>query len=269
MRSRIHLLPARGWSKRSAWAALLAVMLAAFSAIVLLPGILHRPLSCGWYTVAPGDALNRLAETYHTDVGTLAAANDLARPYALYTGQRLCIPGGIASAAALPPGYVQGEPAFVAFATPYARRAHDATGWSVSVILAQWGVEHGWKLPGFTGYNWGNVAAIVGEPTVPGTHAWGSPTQFAYAATPEDGLRYYVRVAHLDYYRQVAAAARTGPDAAARALGASPWDAGHYTSEDSPGSTLLAVMTRYNLYTYDDDTPSVGPRHGGAPGTGQ
>ena len=42
-----------------------------------------------------------------------------------------------------------------------------------------------------------------------------------------------------------------GPDAAARALGTSPWDAGHYTASGNPGSSLLSIMRVYNLYWYD------------------
>ncbi len=99
---------------------------------------------------------------------------------------------------------------------------------------------------------WGNVAALPGEPTVNGIAVPGSPAAFAYAKSPEDGLRYYLRVAHLAYYQRVApAGAANGPDAAARALGASPWDAGHYTDSGNPGSSLLSIMRVYNLYWYD------------------
>ena len=119
------------------------------------------------------------------------------------------------------------------------------------MILAQWGLEQGWETPRFTGYNWGNCGAVPDEPSVPGTSAPGSPDAFAYAPGPEDGLRIYLHVAHLDYYTAVAPAAQNGPDAAARALGESPWDAGHYTDHDDPGSSLVAIMQDFNLYQYD------------------
>ncbi len=154
--------------------------------------------------------------------------------------------------ASTPPGPVSGPSAFIGVALPYAVRAHEQSGWPVSLVLAQWGLEQGWKTPGYTGYNWGNVAALPGEPTVGGVQKWGSPPAFAYAKTPEDGLRYYVRVAHLGYYTSVAPAAHSGgADAAARALGRSPWDAGHYTNHGDPGSSLINLMHTYNLYQYD------------------
>jgi hypothetical protein len=141
---------------------------------------------------------------------------------------------------------------FINLALPYARQAHAQTGWPTSVILAQWGLEHGWKIPGFTGYNWGNVAALAGQPTVNGIAVPGSPPRFAYAQTPATGLNYYVRVAKLGYYRAVAPTGRQyGAEAAARALGRSPWDAGHYTDHRDPGSSLVSIMRVYNLFWYD------------------
>jgi LysM repeat protein len=143
-----------------------------------------------------------------------------------------------------PAGAITGSTAFIQLALPYARKAHTATGWPVSMILAQWGVEHGWKLPGFTGYNWGNVRPVPGQPTT-------GASRFAYAATPEIGLSDYLEVAGLSYYRKIAPAAHTGADAAAVELGRSPWDAGHYGGAANPGSSLLRVMKSLNLYQYD------------------
>ena len=120
------------------------------------------------------------------------------------------------------------------------------------MILAQWGLETGWRVKTFTGYNWGNCGAMPGKPTVGGTSAPGSPAAFAYAYTPAQGVAEYVHVAHLSYYTAVARAGRSsGADAAARALGRSPWDWGHYTNRGSPGSSIIAIMQRYNLYWYD------------------
>jgi len=140
---------------------------------------------------------------------------------------------------------------FIDLALPYALQAHKQLGWPTSVILAQWGLEQGWQTPRFTGYNWGNCGAIPNEPMVPGTTAPGSPRAFAYAPAPEDGLRIYLHVAHLKYYTAIAPAAKQSADAAARALGSSPWDAGHYTDHNDPGSSLLAIMQNFNLYRYD------------------
>lgn len=214
---------------------------------------------CTWYNVRPGDTLGAIGATYGVSVQTLAATNHISNPDLILVGQRLCIPstssaggGTNGEDTGTAPGPVSGSSAFIALALPYAQRAHQQTQWPMSVILAQWGLEQGWKAPGYTGYNWGNVAALPGEPTVGGTHVWGSPGAFAYAKTPEDGLRYYLHVAGLGYYSAVAPAAQSGgADAAARALGRSPWDAAHYTSRGDPGSSLIALMQRYNLYQYD------------------
>lgn len=46
---------------------------------------------------------------------------------------------------------------FVALALPYAVQAHQTLGWPISMLLAQWGLEHGWTVPDAQGYNWGNT----------------------------------------------------------------------------------------------------------------
>lgn len=216
---------------------------------------------CTWYNVQAGDTLSKIGARFGASVGDLAATNHIPNPDLILVGQHLCIPstasagnssstnGPVTNGANVS---ASGEAAFVAAVLPYAQRAAQQTRWPTSLILAQWGVEQGWKTPGYTGFNWGNVAALPGEPTVGGIHKAGSPAAFAYATTPEDGLRYYMRVAQLGYYTAVApAAASQGVDAAARALGRSPWDAAHYTDHGDPGSALLAMLQRYNLYQYD------------------
>jgi hypothetical protein len=140
---------------------------------------------------------------------------------------------------------------FVKLALPYAFQAHQALGWQTSVILAQWGLEQGWHVPSYTGYNWGNVGLLPGVPSVPGLNVPGSPSGFSYAATPADGEHIYVMGARLPYYIPVTQAVPAGPDATAVALGRSPWDAGHYTNIGQPGSSLLALMHSYNLYRFD------------------
>jgi len=243
------------------------VLILVVATITVLPRILTADAAagCSWHVVVPGDTLGNLGWTYHSNALALASANHIANPNLIYVGQRLCIPttqdahtaqAPAVPAAQQPPTYgsAKGVKAFIDFALPYARRAHDATGWPVSMILAQWGLEQGWRIPGYTGFNFGNVAALPGEPTVNGIAVPGSPAAFAYAHTPEDGLRYYLHVARLSYYSKVAAAAASGgPNAAAQALGASPWDAAHYTSIGSPGSSLLSLMRTYNLYSYDSN----------------
>jgi LysM repeat protein len=233
--------------------------------LAVLPHVIQvdAAAGCDWYTVRPGDTLGNLGWAHHTDAMTIAKANQIANPNLIYVGQRLCIPltqsahaptAPTVPATTQPPrfGSAAGVQSFVQFALPYARQAHNATGWPTSMILAQWGLEQGWRIPGYTGFNWGNVAALPGEPTVNGIAVPGSPAAFAYAKTPDQGLSYYIRVAHLSFYNGVARAAHSGgADAAARALGASPWDAGHYTAIRSPGSSLLSILRVYNLYYYD------------------
>jgi len=140
---------------------------------------------------------------------------------------------------------------FIALALPYAVQAHQALGWQTSVILAQWGLEVGWHVPSYTGYNFGNVSSVPGAPTVGGLNVPGSPPSFAYARTPADGLRFYLYAARLSYYTDVTIAARHGANATAVALGESPWDAGHYTATGHPGSSLLTIMRDFNLYHFD------------------
>lgn len=216
---------------------------------------------CRWHVVSADDTLLSIARASGIGVGDIASANGVYDVKDPPIGQQICIPsktgsaqasGSIPLASQTDGPVIQGEAAFVRFVLPYARQAHEATGWPVSMILAQWGLEQGWQTPAFTGYNFGNCGGLANEPFIPGTAAPGSPATFAYADTPEDGLRFYIHVSQLAYYDQIAPAARQGgPLAAARALGASPWDAGHYTNKNDPGSSLIALMQQYNLQQYD------------------
>ncbi len=141
---------------------------------------------------------------------------------------------------------------FLVIALPYAVQAHQALAWPTSVILAQWGLEHGWRVPDYTGYNWGNTSYAPGCSLIGGVNAPGSPAHFCYAPNPAEGLREFVYTARLSYYTGVApAAAQGGADAAAMALGRSPWDAGHYTNIGQPGSSLIAIMRDFNFYRFD------------------
>jgi hypothetical protein len=65
-----------------------------------LAGTLPQPVmaaanvTCAKYhTVASGDTLSKISETYDVSVTEIASANSLTEPYTLYLGQRLCIPG--------------------------------------------------------------------------------------------------------------------------------------------------------------------------------
>lgn len=241
----------------------LVILLVAGLAVVPRVVAVDAAAGCNWYTVRAGDTLGNLGVTYRSTALKLAAANHITNPNLIYVGERLCIPTTANAAAPSAPksphtssppnfGTASGVKSFVAFVLPYARTAHQQTGWPTSMILAQWGLEQGWHTPTYTGYNFGNCGAIPGEPTVAGLNVPGSPSAFSYARTPADGLRQYIHVAHLSYYKAVApTAASDGVDAAARALGRSPWDAGHYTATGNPGSSLVSILHTYNLAYYD------------------
>lgn len=143
---------------------------------------------------------------------------------------------------ALPSGVPANVRAFVRLALPFARQAHHALGWQTSVIVAQWGLEHGWAVPDAQGYNWGNTTYA------PGCTQRGG---FCYAPTPAEGLREYVYTARLPWYRAVTQAAQQGAAAMAVALGRSPWDAGHYTHDGHPGDDLLAIVQAFHLDVLD------------------
>lgn len=217
---------------------------------------------CKWYRVRPGDTLWKLSHTYKVSISQLATANHIQNVNLIYVDQQMCIPLiPIASSNKAAPRPVSQAPtysapskvrAFINFTLPYARQASRQTGWPVSMILAQWGLETGWRTHTFTGYNWGNCGAMPNQPMVGGLNVPGSPAAFAYAYTPAQGVAEYVHVAHLGYYTRVAPAWRAGgANAAARALGQSPWDWGHYTNHNSPGSSIINLMRVYNLYYYD------------------
>lgn len=182
---------------------------------------------------------------------------NIARPVAPWAVQ-----GGLAEYPTATPAHpvASGEHAFVCVALYFARMAQQRMQmgpraqphpWYLSVILAQWGIEQGWTIPGYTGYNWGNSSALDGYPSVPGTNQPGSPSRFAYATTAEMGVEIYVAFIQNGLYNAVAAAWPQGPVAQALALGASPWDAGHYTGNGHPGSSLLGMISYYHLTRLD------------------
>ena len=76
------------------------------SVIVLSMVILPVPVQAAnlqnitYYTVQPGDSLNKIARRYGVTVSSLAAANGLRWNSWVYTGQRLRIPGGSSPAPA-------------------------------------------------------------------------------------------------------------------------------------------------------------------------
>lgn len=122
-------------------------------------------------------------------------------------------------------------------ALPLAQRASAGTGVLVSVILAQWadettyGTSNDWTVK----HNPGNVSpggVVASYPTLDaGVNAW--------IVTMNDGT--YNAVKRAQTWQ-----------AQCLALGQSPWAAGHYDDGNGPGSALVAIVSSYQLYQYDN-----------------
>ena len=132
-----------------------------------------------------------------------------------------------------------------AFVKTYGTLADEASkGTSVSrwTILAQWAVETGWgtsalcvidrNLAGIRWYGRAGTTQVGGTPGKIGTG-------FARYATLGAFVEDYIHTLNLPAYAAVRSA--VGVDAECRALGASPWDAGHYLSGGVVGGSLLAA----------------------------
>jgi len=132
-----------------------------------------------------------------------------------------------------------------AFVRTYGTLADEAaklTSVSRWTILAQWAVETGWgtsalcihdrNLAGIRWYGRAGTFQIGGTPGKVGTGFAGYSTLGAFVAD-------YAHTLNLPAYAKVRAA--VGVDAECRALGASPWDAGHYLSGGVVGGSLLAA----------------------------
>ena len=125
---------------------------------------------------------------------------------------------------------------FFTTALPYAKKASVATGVLTSVILAQWadettyGTSDDWTVK----HNPGNVSPGGNVATYPSLDAGVN----AYILTMNGGL-----------YQAVKGA--VGWRAQCIALGQSPWASGHYDDGSGPGSALVAIVTQFNLWQYD------------------
>ncbi len=92
-------------------------------------------------------------------MGTLTP---LARSERQALGSALLALGAVTPATPTPfplgptPLPVASPAAFITTMLPFAQQLHHDLGWPVSVTLAQMGVEHGWRLPDFDGWNLAN-----------------------------------------------------------------------------------------------------------------
>lgn len=136
---------------------------------------------------------------------------------------------------------------FAAWAGPLAVGLERATGVAALVIVAQWAHETGYGTsPLYLEHR--NLAGIRNArnkafrgPVAPGT-------TFRHYDTLGQSLDDWVRVIRLPDYDAVRAA--HGIDAQIAALGASPWDAGHYrgrSKANPPGTALHEHLTRVLL----------------------
>lgn len=150
-----------------------------------------------------------------------------------------------------------------AFASGHLGLAQDAaarTGWPVSLVLAQWGIESGWG----TSYNYRtrhNIAGIGGR------------NGYTWHANLQASVDEWVALVNRSY-RSVAAAARTGGvNAAAKALGNSKWAEHKYRTGASgdeysgsagivgtEGQSLINTIKANKFTAYDTNTtPAPAP----------
>ncbi len=156
---------------------------------------------------------------------------------------------------------------FAATYGPLARRAAAATHVLPRVILAQWAVETAWgesglaigchNLAGIRWYGQAGTRQIGGTPGKSGTGFACYPSLSAFGAD-------YTRLMQLPYYARLRAA--VGPHNQAIALGESPWDAGHYTSNGTRGGSILAALGRLPVPPAGLPSPHPARVHVVAPG---
>ena len=104
------------------------------------------------------------------------------------------------------------------------------TGIDALVLLAQWGLETDWGNAINNQNNLGNIRCVFNWPCVGGFAQFPSLTMFCSEA---------IATWHNGFYANVLSA--VGPAAQIAAIGASPWDAGHYDNGGGPGSALWAA----------------------------
>lgn len=162
------------------------------------------PASGVIYTVRQGDTLAAIAARYNTSVAALAAANNLANPSRIYSGQRLLIPDGRDLHEA-PPSHQGGLEVRVSIGQQRCRvyrYGHLLYDWPCSTgrpgagtrtgtfyvqdkIREAWGSAFGFYMPYWLGIYWAGATenGIHGLPYAPGgqpiwANAVGTPVTF-------------------------------------------------------------------------------------------
>lgn len=121
---------------------------------------------------------------------------------------------------------------------PYAAKAANALNMPKEVILAQWALESGNGTSSMAvnhnnhgGIKWSKYSKTAKKR---------SDSAFAHYNSIGDFTTDYIRVMKLSYYDDVRSASTV--EGTVKALGASPYDAGHYQSNGVPGAKLFNLM---------------------------
>lgn len=119
--------------------------------------------------------------------------------------------------------------------TPYAEQAANGTGLQPGLFLAQWAVETAYASVFAGTYNLGNITRGGASQ---GFVNYGSYAQFVDAE---------ILLLHDAVYAPVLASVGSTLGNQCIALGASPWDAGHYDDGGGPGSSLIATLPLFGM----------------------
>ncbi|HZT09357.1 MAG TPA: glucosaminidase domain-containing protein [Chloroflexota bacterium] len=209
-----------------------------------------------FYTVAPGDTVNRIAAAYGVSADVIASLNALVRPDHIEIGQRLLLRE--------PPGVdgripADSHEAFIFSLVRGARESQRLTGVPASVTLAQAILETYWGTS-FLARDANNYFGIKAYEK-PGTagvvwiDAWevdangrdvNYPAPFRRYADPADSLvdhgRFFLENSRYAYALQ----ATSDPKEFARRI-----NAAGYATDPNYATKLIAYMDRYNLYQWD------------------
>lgn len=127
---------------------------------------------------------------------------------------------------------------FQTYAGPTADAVAHGTGLDRVTLLAQWAVETACGAAINNQNNLGNIRCLQGVPCVGGFSQFPTLGDFALAA---------IATFHNGYYPGVLATAGKSVETQIAALGASPWDAGHYGNP--PGSALIPFSKEFSDMT--------------------
>lgn len=121
---------------------------------------------------------------------------------------------------------------FVAAFLPTAQQVKSGTGLDEDTLLAQWALETAWGSVFAGKNNLGNIRC--------------SPTTFCDYASVADFARAAIDTFHNGLYEAVLATAGKSIETQIAALGASPWDAGHYGNP--AGSALIPYAKEIDMF---------------------